>query len=100
MPLSQYTLVHRSARVSETDLQILKNYVAGLVIVQPSDSLKRVAYNKQLTDSTIHFEQRVALNGITFMPDYVNWKAISTTDRFENGTVRIIAGNDIAIHAI
>ena len=101
MPLSQYTLVHRSAKISETDLQILKNYVAGLVVVQSSDSLKRVAYNKQLADSTIHFEQPpVALNGITFMPDYVNWKAISTTDRFDNGTLRIIAGNDIAVQAI
>ncbi len=101
MPLSQYTLVHRSAKISETDLQVLKNYVAGLVVVQSSDSIKRVAYNKQLADSTIHFEQPpVALNGISFMPDYVNWQAISTTDRFDNGTLRIIAGNDITVKAI
>ncbi len=101
MPLSQYTLVHRSARISETDLQILKNFVAGLVVVQPSDSLKQAILNKQLADSTMHFEKPpVALNGISFVSDYVNWKAISTTDRYDNGTLRIIAGNDIAVKAI
>jgi Haem-binding domain/Cytochrome P460 len=101
MPLAEYTLVHRSAKISENDLQILKNYVAGLVVVQPSDSLKRIAINKQLADSSMHIGQPpVALNGISFMPDYVNWKAISTTDRYDNGTLRIIAGNDIAIKAI
>lgn len=101
MPLSEYTLVHRSAKISATDLQILKNYVAALLVVQPSDSLKRLALNKQLADTSMQFEQPpVALNGISFMPDYKNWQAISATDRYDNGTLRIIAGNDIAVKAI
>jgi hypothetical protein len=101
MPLSEYTLVHRSAKVSVTDLEILKNYVSGLLVVQPSDSAKRLALHKQLADTSMQFEQPpVALNGISFKPDYKNWQAITATDRYDNGSLRIIAGNDIAIKAI
>jgi hypothetical protein len=101
MPLSDYTIVHRSAKISATDLLILKNYVATLVVVQPSDSLKRITLNKQLADSLIKLKHiPVALNGISFIPEYKNWQVISTTDRFDNGTLRIITGNSIAIKAI
>jgi len=41
-----------------------------------------------------------ALNGITYIPDYKNWQPISSTERFDNGTMRIIFGNDIAVKAI
>jgi hypothetical protein len=41
-----------------------------------------------------------APNGIAFLPDYKNWKAISSTERFDNRTVRQILGNDIAVRAI
>jgi len=41
-----------------------------------------------------------APNGIAFLPDYKNWKAISTTDRFDNHSIRVILGNDIAVKAI
>ncbi|MES2486008.1 MAG: cytochrome P460 family protein, partial [Bacteroidota bacterium] len=39
-------------------------------------------------------------NGLAYIPDYRNWKAISSTERFDNGTMRIIFGNDIAVKAI
>ncbi len=39
-------------------------------------------------------------NGIEYINDYRNWKAISTTDRFDNGTMRVIFANDIAADAI
>ena len=41
-----------------------------------------------------------ALNGIEFIPDYKNWKPISTTERFDNGTMRVIFGNAVAVKAI
>ena len=34
------------------------------------------------------------------MPDYKNWQVVSTSDRFDNGTMRVIFGNAIAIKAI
>ncbi len=39
-------------------------------------------------------------NGVGFLPDYKNWKVISSTDRFDNHTMREILGNDIAQKAI
>ena len=41
-----------------------------------------------------------APNGIAFPSDYKNWKPISSTERFDNNTIRQILGNDIAIKAI
>jgi hypothetical protein len=41
-----------------------------------------------------------ALNGIQFPHDYKNWKAISSTDRFDNQTMRVILGNDVAVKAV
>jgi hypothetical protein len=40
------------------------------------------------------------LNGLAFFPDYRNWRAISTTDRGDNHTMRVILGNDIAVQAV
>ena len=34
------------------------------------------------------------------MPDYKNWRAISSTDRWDNHTMREILGNEIALKAI
>jgi hypothetical protein len=41
-----------------------------------------------------------ALNGLAFPADYADWKPVSTTDRFDNHTLRIILGNDVAQKAI
>jgi hypothetical protein len=34
------------------------------------------------------------------MAEYKNWKTISSTDRFDNNTLRVVLGNNIAIRAI
>jgi len=41
-----------------------------------------------------------ALNGLAFFPDYKNWREVTTTDRGDNHTMRVITANDIAIKAI
>lgn len=43
---------------------------------------------------------RDAPNGIAFLPDYKNWKVISSTDGIDTKTLRLILANDIAINAI
>lgn len=104
MPLKSYELVHPEARLSEKDIQILKKYVRSLAPKVP-DTAKATAYKKQLQQvSTIHTTESkllfpTALNGISYIPDYKNWKPISSTERLDNGTMRIIFGNDIAVTA-
>jgi hypothetical protein len=41
-------------------------------------------------------------NGIAYGPmaGFADWKAVSTTERYDNGTFRLILGNDVTIKAI
>ncbi len=39
-------------------------------------------------------------NGVPFLPGYADWRVVSTTDRGDNHTLRIITGNDLAMRAI
>jgi hypothetical protein len=103
MPLSAYTFVHRSARITAEDLQVLKNYISGLPVLQAGDSQKIENLREQILHENEYQDRKnipVALNGIAFIPDYKNWQPVSSTERYDNGTLRVIVGNDVAIKAI
>lgn len=50
--------------------------------------------------STVKPAIQPAPNGIQYIEGYGSWKAISTTDRFDNETMRVIFANDVAVKAI
>ncbi|MDR3680619.1 MAG: heme-binding domain-containing protein [Flavipsychrobacter sp.] len=105
MPVQNYVMVHPSAKLSKDDLVILKAYVSGMTPVnKPGDTAKINAQMQQLEQwQNAKFtigKLPIALNGISYMPDYKNWQAISTTNRFDNGTLRVIFGNNIAVNAM
>jgi len=104
MPLKDYAFVHRDAVLSENDVAILKHYVAGMVSIKPADTALINAadkqYNKWKTAAVASSKVQPTPNGIDYLPDYKNWQVVSTTDRFDNGTMRVIYGNDVAIKAI
>ncbi|WP_293311726.1 heme-binding domain-containing protein [Pedobacter sp. UBA5917] len=99
MPLKSYAALHPSAKVSKNELALLKTFVI-------SYSAEKARKKKELKPVTKHDEtgikpqQAVALNGVAYSGDYKNWEVISTTNRFDNGTMRIIYGNDITVKAI
>lgn len=104
MPLQSYTLAHPRAKISQKDLKVLENYIWGLrVHNKPQDTAKIKALNNQ-TEELKKAENSVKIpktpNGIAYIADYKNWAVVSTTQRLDNGTMRIIYGNDIAIKAI
>lgn len=104
MPLSAYTRLHRAAVVSPAQLSALKNYLNPAVTASAAATSDLAADDAQY-EQWIHAgrsERPVAPapNGVEFPSDYKNWKAISTTDRFDNQTMRVILGNDTAIQAI
>jgi hypothetical protein len=106
MPLPAYTAIHPSTKLNEASMMALKNYVTTLSPTSGPLSKPLNAANKK-TDTlpvakTAMDPKNVApaLNGIAYIPDYRDWKAISTSDRFDNGTMRIIFGNSIAVKAI
>ena len=41
-----------------------------------------------------------APNGLTLPPDYQDWRVITVLQRADNNTLRVVIGNDIAIHAV
>jgi hypothetical protein len=103
MPLKDYQLVHNESRISAQDLAILRNYMAGMIKDMPSDTAtfnaaekQKAAWHAQNTDTS----RPVTLNGIAYIPDYKNWQAISTTERMDNGTMRVIFGNNVAVKAV
>jgi len=102
MPIKSYEFVHQSAKVSPQDLAILKHYLSGMVHEMPNDTAKINARDQQLKAKPAASKTKLpeSLNGITYIPDYKNWQVISTSDRFDNGTMRVIYGNDIAVKAV
>lgn len=106
MPLSSYAAVHSSAKLSNEQIQVLKNYALSLAPRTITDSSQIHVMEKQYQSwikgdfNSSHLNVKAAPNGLHYFPDYRDWKAISTTDRFDNGTMRIIFGNEIAVKAI
>ena len=95
MPLPLYLKGHPGSEVTAEELAVLKKY---LVPFKPGVGPSGVAADavvKHLTAAA-----GPSPNGVPFMPGYADWKVVSTTDRGDNHTLRIITGNDLAMKAI
>jgi len=97
MPLPRYLAAHRGAGVTAEELAELKAYLAPFAAAGPTveggDTVATMAAGPAKAAS-------LSLNGVPFFPDYKQWKLLSTTDRGDNKTLRMIAGNDIAMKAV
>jgi cytochrome c553 len=104
MPLSSYQLVHSKAKLSQNDASTLQRYLVSLSPTVIADTARIHAANRQydqwMQQQTHLTTAKPTLNGIDYIPGYQDWVAVSTTDRFDNGTMRVIYGNDIAAKAI
>lgn len=105
MPLPAYALVHRGGKLSPVDIDILKKYTFSRTPRKTTDSAQFEVANVEYADFirgklTPATQVKPAPNGIDYIPGYRNWKVMSTSDRFDNGTMRIIFANDIAVKAI
>lgn len=104
MPVPSYAAVHSYAKLTRDEIKILKDYALTLSPGKIADSaqlsVSEKQYNKWISGALKHSSVKPAPNGLQYIPNYRNWKAISTTDRFDNGTMRIIFGNEIAVKAI
>lgn len=104
MPLPAYKRVHPESVITSQQLAVLKQYLTPANPYQPAPSAEINAadaqYNQWLRSASSVPEVAPAPNGVAFRPDYKNWKAISSTERFDNHTMRQILGNDVAVRAI
>jgi hypothetical protein len=106
MPLPQYLWVHSGSNVTAAQLAVLRNYLNP-----PNPALASAASPAEIAASDAQFSTWIQAsgpatgvenspNGVAFVPEYKTWRAISSTDRFDNNTMRVILGNDVAIRAI
>jgi hypothetical protein len=102
MPLPSYTLLHPQAHVSPEDLATLKNYL-NPPAPAPDEAAAAAAdaqYQQWIHAGAAPHAVAATPNGIDFLPGYKDWKVLSTTNRFDNKTLRVIFGNDVAMRAI
>ena len=106
MPLPAYLRVHPHAAVTPEQLAVLRNYLSTLTPVPDAakaaeaTSAADAEYGKWIATSQTAMDVKPEFNGVAFHPGYKNWKAISSTDRVDNYTMRVIFGNDVAVKAI
>jgi hypothetical protein len=104
MPLPPYRRLHPGSAVTSEQLAIVKQFLLSTTPNGPASpaaiSSADAEYAKWIQPPGASEIVTPVLNGIAFLPDYKDWKAISSTDRFDNGTIRFVLGNDIAVQAI
>jgi mono/diheme cytochrome c family protein len=94
MPLPRFLSLHSDAKVTPAELTTLKTYLAPWTPVADAQA-GSAEPPARVSLATVQPE----LNGFAFDPTFESWKPISTTDRGDNHTFRIIAGNDVAVKA-
>jgi hypothetical protein len=103
-PLPAYKRAHPESVITTDQLGMLKQYLgAGFALsgATPADvSAADAQCNSWVQRGSAGRTTQPAPNGIESPADYKNWKTIGSTDRLDNGTIREILGNDIAIRAI
>ena len=109
MPLPQFVQLHPDAKVTPQELATLKAYLAPWKTAPiqtgraPSNTLGKSDASPASSsgvEATVSLTAvRAEFNGLPFDSGFEDWKPISTTDRGDNNTVRLILGNDIAIKA-
>jgi hypothetical protein len=104
MPLRQYAFMHPEANVDMQKIKLLQSYLSRLMPMPAFDTAKTNAWLRQYT-KWINVEPTPGAipsspNGIAFMKGYKDWVAISSTDRSDDGRLRIITANGIAVNAI
>lgn len=97
MPLNNYKIMHPEAQLTPDDITILKDYLSS--ITSNPAKRKTITKNKNNTQLIVNNVQPT-LNGIEYIDGYRDWKAMSTTFRFDNNSMRVIYANDIAAKAI
>jgi hypothetical protein len=103
MPLPAYVKMHPEAAVTAEQLAVLRQYLnpTAPASAAPVDtSVADAQYDTWIHASDAKLDVKPEFNGVPFIADYKNWKVISSTDRFDNHTMREILGNDVAIKAI
>lgn len=100
MPLPSYTVLHPSAKISQADIQIVKNYTLSLSGDLPTkvSPEKPFVVQSQMAGN-IPDTFPISPNGVKYTDAFKKWKVVSMSTLFDN-SIRVIFGNSIAVGAI
>jgi mono/diheme cytochrome c family protein len=98
MPLPRFTALHPNAKVSPEDLGTVKAWLAPWPPLA-TPSLTPPAASPIASEPITLAQVKPEWSGLAFDPSFESWRHISTTDRGDNNSLRVILGNDIAIRA-
>jgi hypothetical protein len=101
MPLPRYLAAHHGAAITPAELTTLKTWLAQPPATPaPPIDINAAAAQYATWSTSPHAPTAPSPNGLTIPADYRDWQPISSTDRWDNGTLRQILGNPIAIKAL
>ncbi|HLK63717.1 MAG TPA: cytochrome P460 family protein, partial [Bryobacteraceae bacterium] len=99
MPLPAYARLHPSAALAPAQVKAIEDYLrAASESDAASAKLQPPSETRTVLAAGAH-SVAAAPNGIPFPEGYQHWKWISTTDRFDNQSIRAVLGNPIAVQA-
>lgn len=100
MPLSNYTLLHPSAKITPKEIDVIKSYTRTLAQQEEAKTAAPgIAAVKASSEVNIPAKLPVSPNGVQYTNEFKKWKVISMSTLFDH-TIRVIYGNDIAVKAI
>lgn len=103
MPLPSYRFVHRAAAISPADLAVLRAYLLTLPAPHIADTARLGAADRQYALRTSAAYNPAtpspAPNGIEYPKHWEDWEVLGTSERFDNGTLRVILANPVAVEA-
>jgi len=104
MPLKSYLTLHPGARLMPAEIRQLEEYVNTLPTPPLSDTSRINAADREFERYRQQFgaitKTPADLDSIQYPADFKNWQVIATTNRFDNQTLRVVYGNNIAVKAI
>jgi hypothetical protein len=101
MPKEEYMLLHPETRLDSARIAVLEKYILSLEAPVQYNEITVQTLLRQRKDEYVKQQQvKAAPNGIPFMTEYRQWKPVSSTERFDNNTFRVILANPVAEKAI
>ena len=99
MPLPRFVRVHPEAKVTPEELLELEAYLAPWTPAPTLSETTPAASPNAVTAFASLVTVQPEFDGFPFDPNFENWEPISTTDRGDNNTLRLILGNEVAVKA-
>lgn len=94
MPPRPFRALHRDAAIRASDTDALKSFAATLA----APPLEHTSVSLAL-DHIVAKSAPPAPNGMTFPTDVASWTPVELSERWDNGTVRLILGNAVTVEA-